>query len=65
LLGAVRRAMAAYREPARWRELRDRVMGLDHSWARPAAEYLDVYRDAIERHRRGTSRRSTPATPRG
>lgn len=50
LLGAVTRAIAAYRDGRRWTRLRDRVMSLDHSWARPAGEYLDVYRDAVRRH---------------
>jgi starch synthase len=50
LLEAMLRAIAAYRDAARWTTLRDRVMGLDHSWARPAGLYIDAYRDAIARH---------------
>jgi starch synthase len=50
LLGAVERSVAAYRDRPRWEALRERVMTLDHSWARPAQRYLEVYRDAMTRH---------------
>jgi starch synthase len=53
LADAVTRALAAYRDAERWTRLRDRVMTLDHSWARPAKEYLDVYRRAIALRRKG------------
>ncbi len=44
LVGAASRAIAAYRDRARWRELMDRGMAADFSWtAHSAPEYLDAY----------------------
>ena len=56
LFAAVSRAMGVYADRARWAQLRERVMTLDHSWAGPAGEYLDVYRQAMERHAAAGSR---------
>ncbi|MDE3113749.1 MAG: glycogen synthase [Chloroflexota bacterium] len=43
---AVRRAIRAYRDGARWSALRTRVMGLDHSWAASARRYVEMYEAA-------------------
>jgi starch synthase len=53
LLAAVRRGLAAYADRARWRGLVGRVMALDHSWARPAREYVAAYRRAMALRRAG------------
>jgi starch synthase len=47
LLQAVRRALFAYADRPRWQALCRRVMALDHSWDRPAREYVAAYRRAI------------------
>jgi starch synthase len=47
LLQAVRRALFAYADRARWQALCRRIMSLDHSWDRPAREYVEAYRRAI------------------
>jgi starch synthase len=47
LLQAVRRALFAYADRTRWQALCRRVMTLDHSWDRPAREYVAAYRRAI------------------
>ena len=46
LSGTVRRALAAYRDEARWDALRRRVMGLDHSWNASAKRYVQMYEAA-------------------
>jgi starch synthase len=43
LVDAVRRALAAWREPRRWRELQRRGMERDFSWAGPARQYAALY----------------------
>lgn len=40
---ALRRAMAIYRKPELWTAMRDRAMGRDFGWERPAREYLELY----------------------
>lgn len=47
---AIRRAVAAYRDPGRWAALVQRGMAEDHSWAVPAAEYVAAYERAIAVH---------------
>lgn len=44
LLDAVRRALAAFRQPDVWRAMQRRAMELDHSWDASAREYVKVYR---------------------
>jgi starch synthase len=44
LLQAVRRALAAFREPERWAAIAERGMRKDHSWDASAREYVKVYR---------------------
>jgi starch synthase len=48
---AVRRALRAYRDEARWATLVERVMRLDHSWAASARRYVEMY-EAAHRARR-------------
>jgi starch synthase len=43
LAAAMRRALEAYREPRRWREIQRRGMARDFSWAIPARQYGDLY----------------------
>jgi starch synthase len=59
LLQAVRRALFAYADRARWQDLCRRVMALDHSWDRPAREYVAAYGTAI-----GFRRVPSPPPPR-
>lgn len=42
-LGAVRRALDAYRRPEVWKRLRDNGMKADYSWDRSAQEYLELF----------------------
>ena len=44
LVGAVRRALEAYRRPESWRTLQRRAMEKDYSWDVSAREYVKVYR---------------------
>ncbi len=44
LLTAVREALAAYRDPRRWKDLMLNGMKKDFSWRASAAEYSDLYR---------------------
>ena len=43
LVGAVKRALEAYGDTRRWRELQRRGMTRDFSWAGPARQYADLY----------------------
>ena len=47
LLGAIERALAVFRDRARWRALQAAGMAADHSWVRSAAEYVKLYERAI------------------
>jgi 1,4-alpha-glucan branching enzyme len=49
LLDVVGRALAAYRDPGRWRRIILAGMAADNSWTVSAGRYLDLYRDALER----------------
>ncbi|MDO9244028.1 MAG: glycogen synthase GlgA, partial [Rhodocyclaceae bacterium] len=40
----VRRALQAWHDPKRWRQLQRTAMAGDYSWRVPAARYLDLYR---------------------
>ena len=44
LLGAVSRALAAFRDPVKWAAIAERGMRQDHSWDASAREYVKVYR---------------------
>ncbi len=43
LVAAVRRALAAYRDPARWTRIQHAAMARDFSWAEAARRYADLY----------------------
>ena len=43
LLGAVRRALAVYADPAKWTKLMQNGMAKDFSWQRSAGEYRKLY----------------------
>jgi starch synthase len=43
LTAAVRRALAAWREPRRWREIQRAGMQRDFSWRAAARQYADLY----------------------
>ena len=44
LSGAVERALAVYRDPARWQALQRNAMARDFGWAASAARYVALYR---------------------
>ena len=50
LLSALQRASAAFANTKAFRELRSRVMRIDHSWERTTRLYERTYRDAIGAH---------------
>jgi starch synthase len=47
LLGAVRRALVAAREPVLWSGIQRAGMARDASWSRAAPEYLNLYCRAL------------------
>jgi starch synthase len=49
MLGALRRALAAYRDRRTWRMLQLAGMRQDHSWDRSAREYVKIYERALNR----------------
>ena len=53
LLEAATRALAAYREPAVWRQLQRNAMAQDFSWPASAREYVALYRKAAKAAGRG------------
>jgi len=46
LVGAVRRAVEAFKSPSAWKKMQQAGMRLDHSWDASAREYVKVYRTA-------------------
>jgi starch synthase len=53
LAACARSALALFRDdPAAWREAQRNAMGQDLGWRRSAAEYVEVYRKALEQRRR-------------
>ena len=48
LFGAVMRALEVYRFRASWRDLMQRAMLADYSWAASAEQYVALYRRALE-----------------
>jgi len=48
LLEALRRALAAYREPDRWRRVVANGMRQDWSWERQGALYVELYERLIQ-----------------
>jgi starch synthase len=49
LLEALGRALALFRDPARWRAVQRAAMREDNSWDQSAQEYVRIYERAIER----------------
>ena len=49
LLGALKRALAAYRNPRQWRALQLAGMREDHSWDRSARQYVKIYEQAVRK----------------
>jgi starch synthase len=47
MASAIRRALAAYADPAKWQELMIRGMSQDWSWDRSAAEYQNLYKEIM------------------
>ena len=52
LAEAVERAIAAYRDPARWRALQRNGMARDFGWGASAERYAELYRSLAEAGRR-------------
>jgi len=51
LLGAVQRALAAFREPSTWRSVQRNGMARDFRWDASAQRYLEVYAAVLARPR--------------
>jgi starch synthase len=51
LAQAIRRAISAYSDKARWGKLQQRAMASDFSWRRSAEKYAGLYRRAVDRRR--------------
>src|ERR1700691_2325560 len=49
LLVEIDRALEAFRDKAGWTRLMRNGMARDHSWSRPAKEYVRAYEDAVQR----------------
>jgi starch synthase len=47
LVGALQRALTAFRNPNRWKQIQQAGMRQDHSWDASAAEYVKVYRASL------------------
>ncbi|HVN88167.1 MAG TPA: glycogen synthase GlgA [Candidatus Binatia bacterium] len=47
LLDCIDTALAYYRQPAKWRQLRRNAMAADFSWDRSAEQYVDLYRRLV------------------
>jgi starch synthase len=45
--GALQRAIAAYRQPARWKQLMLRAMAQDYSWTGAAQQYMALYGELV------------------
>lgn len=52
MMSAIRNAMNIYYDKDKWRELVLNCMRTDFSWKHSAKEYLELYKKAIEKHRR-------------
>jgi starch synthase len=51
-LEAVGRALAAYKDGARWKALMRRCMADDFSWEHSARQYIHLYEKALRKHER-------------
>ena len=47
LIGALRRAFEAFGDAPRWNAIVRRAMAVDHSWARSAQAYLELYEELV------------------
>jgi starch synthase len=59
LLGAVERALEAFRRPEIWRTLQRAGMRQDFSWDRSAREYVKLYKRALDSRSKGKGQRRT------
>jgi starch synthase len=50
MMVALKRALAAYSDPARWEALMIRAMNQDWSWHRSAQKYLELYQKIYSMH---------------
>jgi len=53
LLGAVRRAVEAFKDGRAWRKLQGRCMSEDFTWGASADKYIELYRQALALRRYG------------
>lgn len=49
LLGAVKRALQAYKDKTLWKTLQERVMDLNYSWDASAKKYISLYMKALDK----------------
>ena len=47
LLGAVKRAVEAYKNKGNWKKMQEKVMEYDYSWTASAKKYISLYMKAI------------------
>jgi starch synthase len=52
MMAAIKQAMAVYSDRPRWKELMIRAMSQDWSWDRSAREYLQLYRNIYDMHKK-------------
>lgn len=52
---AMIRAIETYKYPGFWRDIQKRAMTVDFSWTKSAKEYLELFKKAIEYHRKSNS----------
>jgi starch synthase len=52
-LNKTKEAIQFYTQPKHWKQLLRNAMTADFSWSRSAEAYLDLYRKALEKKRRG------------
>jgi starch synthase len=51
LLAEIDKALAAFKDKADWQRLMQNGMARDYGWERPAAEYAEVYEEAVKEKR--------------
>ncbi len=51
LAAAIREALAVYRQRQAWAKLVRKIMGIDHSWRKSGARYLELYRRLAKKGR--------------
>lgn len=55
MVGAIDRAVLAYKRPGTWKELVKTALSEDWGWQRSASEYVQFYADAMHLRRAGTA----------